>query len=143
MASRSGQSSYDPYDLASYDNKYLMPTHVAEMTPGQSDRVARLLTAARLYLNSPHELPQNWGQINPNCIDCHSDPMEIGSTFWLPDITNWWRQEEETDAKYAGLSIVAHDIFSIIPHGVRVDASCSLGREVMGWRQSKTSDKTH
>jgi len=88
-ASRSGQSSYDPYDLSSDDDKYLMPTNVPETTPGQSDRAAPLLTAARLYLISPPELPQNWGQINPNLNDYHSDPMEISSTFWLQDITNW------------------------------------------------------
>jgi hypothetical protein len=34
MTSRSGQSSYDPYDLSSDDDKYLMPTNVVEMTPG-------------------------------------------------------------------------------------------------------------
>jgi len=94
MASGSGQSSYDPYDLSTDDNEYLMSTNVAETTPGQSDHAARLLTAARLYLNSPPELPHNWGQINPNLNDYHSDPMEISRTFWLPDITDWWRQQE-------------------------------------------------
>jgi len=142
MASRSGQSSYDPYDFSSDDNEYLMPTNVAETTPGRSDRAAHLLTAARLYLNSPPELPQNWGQINPNLNDYHSDPMAISSTFWLPDITDWWRQQEETHSKYADLSNVARDIFSIIPHGVRVEASFSLGRNVIGWRQSKTTGET-
>jgi hypothetical protein len=93
MSSRSGQSSYDPYDLSSDDDEYLMPTNVAETTPGRSDRAARLLTAARLYLNSPTELPQHWGQINPNLNDYHSDPREISSTFWLQDITDWWRQQ--------------------------------------------------
>jgi len=115
-----------------------MPNNVAEMTPGQSDRAARLLTPARLYLNSPPEAPKNWGQSNPNLNDYHSDPMEISSTFWLPDITDWWRQQEEMHSKYADLSNVAHDIFSIIPHGVRVEASFSLGKDVIGWRQSKT-----
>jgi len=33
MASRSGQSSYDPYDLSSDDKEYLMPNNVAETTP--------------------------------------------------------------------------------------------------------------
>jgi hypothetical protein len=142
MASRSGQSSYDPYDLSSDDDEYLMPNNVAETTPGRSDRAARLLTAARLYLNSPPELPQNWGQINPNLNDYDTDPMEISSTFWLPDITDWWRQQEETHSKYADLSNVARDIFSIIPHGVGVEASFSLGRDVIGWRQSKPTGET-
>jgi len=142
MSSRSGQSSYDPYDLSSDDEEYLMPNNVAEMTPGQSDRAARLLTATRLYLNSPPELPQTWGQINRNLNDYHSDPMEISSTFWLPDITDRWRQQEEMHSKYAYLSNVACNIFSIIPHGVGVEASFSLGRDVIRWRQLKTTSET-
>jgi hypothetical protein len=142
MASRSGQSSYDPYDLSSDDDEYLIPTNVAEATTGRSDRAARILTTARLYLNSHPELPQNWGQINPNLNDYHCDPIEISSTLWLPDITDWWRQQEETHSKYTDLSNVAHDIFSIIPHGVGVEARFSLGRHVIGWRQSKTTGET-
>jgi len=130
MASRSGQSSYNPYDLSSNDEEYLMPNNVAEMTPRQSDRAACLLTAATLHLNSPPELPQNWGQSNPNFNDCHSDPVEISNTFWLPDITDWWQQQEEMHSKYADLSNVARDIFSIIPHGVGVEDSFSLARDV-------------
>jgi len=104
-----------------------MPRNLAETTPGRSDRAARLLTAARLYLNSPPELPKNWGQVNPNLDDYHSSPVEISSTFWIPGIAEWWRQKEETHPKYANLSNVARDLFSIIPHGVGVEASCSLG----------------
>jgi len=141
-ASGSYQSSFDPYNLSSNDEEYLTPNNVAETTPGRSDRAAHLLNAARLHLNSPPEAPKNWGQINPNLNDYHSDPMEISSTFWIPDITDWWRQQEETHSKYADLSNVARDIFSIIPHGVRVEASCSLGRDVIGWRQSKITGKT-
>jgi len=95
MASGSGRSSYDPYDLSSDDDEYLTPENVAEMTPRRSDRAAHLLTATRLYLNSPPEAPKHWGQINPNRNDYHSDPIEISSTFWLPDITDWWHQQEE------------------------------------------------
>jgi len=106
------------------------------MTPGRSDRVARLLTAARLYLNSPPETPKNWGEINPNLNDYPSDPMEISSTFWILDITDWWRQQEETHSMYANLSNVARNIFSIIHHGVGVEASISNGQDVIGRRQS-------
>jgi len=53
MASRSGQSCYEPYDLSSNDDDYLMHNNGAETTPGQSDRATRLLTAARLHLDSP------------------------------------------------------------------------------------------
>jgi len=37
---------------------------------------------------------------------------------------------------------VVRDIFSIIPHGVGVEASCSLDRDVIVWRQSKTTGET-
>jgi hypothetical protein len=141
-ASGSNQSSFDPYDSSSDDEEYVTPNNVAETTPGGSDRAARLLTTARLYLNSLPEAPKNWRQINPNLNDYHSDPMEISSTFWIPDITDWWRQQEETHSKYTDLSNVARDMFSIIPHGVGVEASFSLCRDVIGWRQSKTTVET-
>jgi len=75
------QSSFDQYDLSNDDDEYLMPDNVAEMTPGPSNHAARLLTALRLYLNSPPEAPKTRGQINPNLNDYHSDRMEISSTF--------------------------------------------------------------
>jgi hypothetical protein len=128
--------------LSSDDDEYLRAKNVAEMTPGRSDRAARLFTAARLYLNSPPEAPKNWGQIDPNRNDYHSDPIQIGNTFWLPDIIDWWHQQEETHSKYADLSNVACDIFSIIQHGVGVEASFSLGRDVIRWRQSNTTGET-
>jgi len=82
MASRSGQSSFDPYDLSSDDEEYLMPEQMAEMTPICSDRPAPSLTATRLYLNSPAKLPQNWGQVDPDLNNYHSDPMEIFDTWY-------------------------------------------------------------
>jgi len=142
MASASQQLSFDPYDMSSNDEEYLTPTNVAETTPGRSDCAAHLLTAARLYLNSPPEVPHNRGQINPNLDDYHTDPMEISSKFWIPDITDWWQQQKETHSKYADLTNVARDIFSIIPHCVGVESSFSLGRNVIGCRQSKTTGDT-
>jgi len=68
--------------------------------------------------------------------------MEFSSTFWILDITDWWRQQEETHSKYADLSNFARDIFFIIPHAVGVEASFSPGRDVIGWRLSKTTGKT-
>jgi len=141
-ASGSYQSSFDPYDLSSNDEEYLTPNNVAQTTPGHTNRTARLLTAARFYLNSPPEVPKIWGQTNPNLNNYHSDPMKIGSTFRLPDITDWWRQHEETHSKYADLSNVARNIFTIIPHGVGVEVSFSLGQDGIGWRQSKTTGET-
>jgi len=68
--------------------------------------------------------------------------MEISSTFWIPDKTNWWHQQNETQSKYANLSNMAHDIFSIIPHGVGVEASDSIWQDVIGWRESKITGET-
>jgi len=132
--SGSYQSSFDQYDLSTNDEEYLTLDNVADRTPGWRDRSARLLTAARLYFNWPPEAPNNWGHIIPNLNDYHSDPMEISSTFWILDITDWWRRQEETHSKHADLSNVARDIFSIIPHGVGVEARYSLGRDVMSGR---------
>jgi len=109
-----------------------MPENVAEMTPGHSDCAARLFTAALLNLNLPPESPKNWGQVNPNLDDYHSNPMETSSTFWLPDITEWWRQQEVTNPKNDNLANVGRNIFSIIPHGVGVEARFSLWRDIIG-----------
>jgi len=142
IPSQSGQSSLEQYDLSIGDEEYVTPKDLAEMTPGRSDHAARSLAAARLNTNSPPESSKNWGQVNPNLDDYHSDPMEISSIFWIPDIVEWWQQQEGTHWKYADLPNVACDIFSIILHGVGVEASLSLGRDFIGWRQSKTTDKT-
>jgi len=40
MASSSGQTSDDPYDLSSDDEEYLMPKNAAETTPTQRDHAA-------------------------------------------------------------------------------------------------------
>ena len=68
--------------------------------------------------------------------------MEISSLFWIQDITDWSRQQDETHSKYADLSNVARDIFYIIPHGVRVEARFSLGQDCISCRQSKTTGET-
>jgi len=112
------------------------------MTSGRSDHAAHLLTATRLHLNSLPEAPKIWGQINPNRNDYHSNPVEIGSTFWLPDITDLWHQQEETHSKYNDSSNVALDIFPILSHGLSVEPSFALGRDVIWWRQSKTTQET-
>jgi len=68
--------------------------------------------------------------------------MEISNTFWILDITDWWRQAEESHSKYANPSNAARDILSIIPHGVRGEAGSPLGRDVISWGQSKTPGET-
>jgi len=142
MASVSYQSSFDAYDVSSDSEEYLTPNIAAGTTPRRSDRAARLLKAASLYLNSAPEAPKKLGQINPNLNDDHSDPIVITSTFSILDITNRWRQQEETHSNYADRSNVACDIFSIIHPGVGVEAWFSLGRDVIGGRQSNSTGET-
>jgi len=89
-ASGFGESSFNPCEVSKDDEEWLTRESLAETTPRQRDSTAHLLTAARLYLNSPPDASQNWGHVNPNLTDYHSYPMKIGSTFWLPDITNTW-----------------------------------------------------
>jgi len=136
------QSSLDPDDSSSNDEESLTSNNVAETKPVRSDCAACLLTTTRLHLNSPPEAPKNWGQIIPKLNDYHSDSMEIRRIFWILDMTDCWWQREETHSMYADLSTVARDKFSIIPHGVRVEASFFLGRDVIDLRQSKTTGKT-
>jgi len=93
-------------------------------------------------LNSPPESPKNWVEVYLNVSDYHSDPCEISSTFWLLDITDWWRQQEEMHSKCPDPFNVACDILSIIPHSVGVQASFSLGQDSIGSRESKTTGET-
>ena len=141
-ASRFSQSSLDLYDLSYDDEEYIMPETLAEMTPGQSDCAVYLLKATRLNLNSLSEPPKNWGQDNLNLHDYHYDPEEISSIFWIPDITDWCCQQEKPHLQDTDLSTVACGIFSIIPHGVAVEVSFSLGRDIINWRQSQTTGET-
>jgi len=91
--------------------EYLTPNNVAEMTPRRSDCASRLLTATRLYLSSPPNAPKKWRQINPNLNDYHSDQVEIRITFWIPDMTDWWRQQAATQSNYTDLKCGTPHIF--------------------------------
>jgi len=114
MASWSSQSSYDPYDLSSDDEEYLMHRNVARMTPGQINRTAHLSTAARFYLDSPPESPKTWGQIIPNHYDYHSNPMDISSSFCIP--TGGANKRKCT--QITPISLMWHLIFSPSHHMV-------------------------
>jgi len=98
-ASRSGQSFFDRYDVCSNDEEYLTSDSVSEMRPSRSDCAVPLLRAARLHFNSLPEAPKNLVQIIPNLNDYHSDPMEMNSIFWIPNITDWWHQQEDMHLK--------------------------------------------
>ena len=93
-------------------------------------------------MNSPAAAVKNWVEVDPNHNDYHSDPIEISTTFWIPDVAQWQLQQEETHPKYTDLSNVGRDIFCIIPHGVEVEASFYPGQDVIGGRQSKTAGET-
>ena len=115
---------------------------MSETPPRQSDRAARLFTAASRYLNTPPDARKNWGQINPNINHYHSDPIEISSTFSIPGITGRWRLPEDLHSQSADPWNVARKRFPILPHHVRVEASFTLGRDVIGWGQSNCTGKT-
>jgi hypothetical protein len=68
--------------------------------------------------------------------------MESRSTFWLPDITDWWLIYNELHPKYTDLSNLACNIFSIIPHGIRDKVSYSLGLDFIRWKQSEATGGT-
>jgi len=142
IASVLAQSTLDWYDLSNDDEEYLTPHNLAQMSPGQSDCAASLFTTARLNLNSLPEAPNNWGRNHPNLNDYHSHPIEICSTFWIPEITNGWCHQEKSHWKYADLSKVARGVFCIKLHRVRLESSFSLERDVIGWRQWKPTGKT-
>jgi len=57
--SRLGQSSFEPDNISSDDEEYLIPDKVAEMTPKMSYSPARRLATARLQLNSLFEAQTN------------------------------------------------------------------------------------
>ena len=112
-------------------------------TPRSASRKAYLMQQARQYLANgrvdPNTLPQN----QPQGDDLLSeDPEEVTASFWYPDVGGWWYNQEKMLGEYRDLAKMARDIFSVMPHGVGVEASFSLGRDVIGWRQSKTSGIT-
>jgi hypothetical protein len=109
------QSSFDPYNLSSNDEEYLTPNNVAETTLGQCNHAAQEFSTTRLYMNSPPNAPWNRGQNNSNLNDYHADPIEISGTFWIQDITNRWRPQDDTHFWYAHICNVVRDIVSIIP----------------------------
>jgi hypothetical protein len=65
--------------------------------------------------------------------------MESRDIFYIFSITKSSCQQEEMHSSYANLSNVAHNIPSLIQHGIGVVASLSLGGDIVGWRYSKTT----
>jgi len=142
MVSGSCQSSFDPHDFSSDDEEYYIANNVAKTTPRWNGHPALCEPATRLHLHSPPEAPMYRGQIHQNLNECHSDPMEFRGTLGIPNMTDWWRQQEQTQSKYTNLSNIECNIFSTIPHHVGVEAGFSLGRNVIGYMQSNTTVQT-
>jgi len=143
IPSRSRQSCSDQQHLFSADNEYLMAKNGAKMTLGRSNHTAHLLTAARSIQTSLPELPQNWGQINLNPNDYHSNRIQLSHTCWQSAISDCSTHQAATHSKYTDHSNVAHDITSIIPNCIRVEINIFLARDVMSWRQLETTNHTY
>jgi len=143
MASRSGQSSHNQYDLSSDGDEDLMAESVAEMTPGQSDQAACLLTATRLNLNSPPESPQNWGQVNPNLDDYDSNSMESCKHFGFR-ISPTGGVSRRKCTQSTPNPLMWHATYSLLYHmAMEWGSSFTLGWDVIGSRKSKiTLDTT-
>jgi hypothetical protein len=123
MATGSSQSCFYLYDFSGDSEEYTTPDNVTEMTSRCSDPAVSILATARHYLYSWPEVLMNWEHINPNINEYHSDPTKISSTYCIPNITDWCHQQGEMHSTYADLSNVACDIFNVIQHCIRVEAS--------------------
>ena len=113
------------------------------ITPARALQQDRLMEVASKYINSVNADPAALGQHPPKTDDLKSDNLlELTAAFWKTDVAAYWRMQEDSCTEYAPLARMARDIFSVIPHGVGVEASLSLGRDVVGWRQCRTSGDT-
>jgi hypothetical protein len=128
--------------LSSSDKVYLRAKSIAETTSRQSNYVSCSLTPAGLNISAPPELLHNLGQINPNINNYHTNCVGIISIYCVPDITARWCQQNQAHSKYTDHSIVAYNIFSFIPCGVRLEGSICLGLHLIGLRQSITTAGT-
>jgi len=137
------QSSFNEYDMSCEDEEYTTPKWMAKKAHRWSNRTAHILSAARRCLNSPPESPKQWEHVNANVNNYHSNPRGISRILWIPDIIDWWQQQQETHWKCTNLCNIAAIILSNIPQDVRVQARHSPVRDVIGWRQSKSTGETH
>jgi len=123
-----------------------IPASLLTATPRRTNHRAQLVGIARQYLENSRIDAASIGQINPanddSLTDPDANPNDVTGSFWSPSVAAWWKQQVNTASEYAPMAEMARDIFSVIPHGVGVEASFSLGRDVIGWRQSKTSGST-
>jgi hypothetical protein len=125
IVSRFGQSPSDRYQLPDTHEEYLRRRSEAQITHGWNNDAAQLLTTAMLIPNSPTESPPNWRQLDLTFNLHHSGPMEISTNCLIPDITTYC-QQQETHTNSTDCSSVSCKIFSILPHVITVEASCTL-----------------
>jgi hypothetical protein len=130
------------FDSDSDDNQSLsaLPT----TTPRRTSRRENLLRIAHQYLDNSRVDPASFGQTNPGGDDTDGDtnPDLASGCFWSASVAAWWKHQVTHVTEYAPLSQMARNIFAVMPHGVGVEASFSLGRDVIGWRQARTSGAT-
>lgn len=133
------------YGLESSDEEDEPVIQEIHETPRSSSRKSLLMQQARQYLANPrinHELQQYREDYPVGDEMSSNDPEEITASFWYPDVAGWWLKQETTMGEFRDLAKMARDIFSVMPHGVGVEASFSLGRDVISWRQSRTNGIT-
>ena len=131
------------YGLDSSDEDDDLEVIGSSSTPRTTSRKTLLMQQARQYLaNAPViiESEQNDYPVGDELLS--HDPEELTASFWYPDVAGWWLKQETTMGEYRDLARMARDIFSVMPHGVGVEASFSLGRDVISWRQSRTTGVT-
>ena len=110
------------------------------ITPARVLPQDRLMEVARKYIKSVNADPAALGQHPPKTDNLKSEnPQELTAAFWKPDVAAYWQEHEDSCTEYAPLARMARDVFSVIPHGIGVEASFSLGCDVLGWRQCRTS----
>jgi len=79
LACRSGEPSYDVYDLCSGNEEYIMPNNVAETMPGRSNSIVHWSIAAVLWMNLTPQSPKHGGQRNSTRNDYLSGWIEFSS----------------------------------------------------------------
>lgn len=141
MVSTSWQSWLHPYHWSCDGKEYSIREDVLQTMPRWSNRTTCLSTAIRLHLNSLSEIPPIWGQVNLNLNDYHSSHIKISSTLKLLHLTHWWHHHESMHSKNTNFPNVVCDIFSIIAHGVSVEARLTSQQDLISQMQPNTRHK--
>jgi len=130
-------TSYDPYDMSRDDEDYRMPENVAQMMPGQNDCAARLLTAARHYVEWPRDSTQNWGRwIRMWMIT--TPPVQIFAAHFGFRTSPTGRINERKHTHSTPISLLWHWIYSLSYHTVSEWRPVfALGEMLSAWGSPK------